>query len=411
MNQLFTRKARIILFSLLICQLGLKAQTTGAETDTIKAKKPDTSFALKADTSLAVKAGSTLVIKSDTMLVINADTAALKRAETALAQKVDALNVKSDSSAANKADPALVMANADTTKKAKAADVKTPAVITPPSDGVIQVKNSKEGTAMDGIIEVKDAGSIKTKDTTATLSQQISTLPAQKADNTAINPNAAPAKDPAATPPANTDAADTKKTDPALAPPAAPPADAAATAPKADSTATVKADTSLAKKADTTQVKTDTTIVQKADTAVIQHIKAENVFLEFGGPGLAISGNYDARFKKERNGWGYRIGAGYFASGGNNVFTIPFQVNYLIGESSHMLELGAGTTFLNSKGTNKGNSKWEFDNVTGFIATATIGYRFQPAHSGINVRVAFVPILYDEGLVPAGGISVGYTFK
>ena len=76
-----------------------------------------------------------------------------------------------------------------------------------------------------------------------------------------------------------------------------------------------------------------------------------------------------------------------------------------------MIEFGAGTTFLNSVGTNVGNSKWEFDKVTGFIATATIGYRYQPTHKGINFRIAFTPILYDEGIVPAGGISVGYTFK
>lgn len=135
------------------------------------------------------------------------------------------------------------------------------------------------------------------------------------------------------------------------------------------------------------------------------------MYLEVGGPGLAISANYDTRFKKERNGWGYRVGLGYFASGGNNVLTVPFQINYLIGEHSHMLELGAGTTFLNSNGTNVGNSKFEFDKVTGFIATAAIGYRFQPEHKGINVRIAFVPILYDEGIIAAGGISVGYTFK
>ncbi|MBS1501206.1 MAG: hypothetical protein JST32_04040, partial [Bacteroidetes bacterium] len=90
---------------------------------------------------------------------------------------------------------------------------------------------------------------------------------------------------------------------------------------------------------------------------------------------------------------------------------IPFQINYLYGEHAHKFELGAGTTFLNSTGTNVGTSKWEFDRVTGFIGTATIGYRYQPEHKGINFRIAFVPILYDEGLIPAGGISVGYTFK
>ncbi|HZX58051.1 MAG TPA: hypothetical protein VFE54_04975 [Mucilaginibacter sp.] len=90
---------------------------------------------------------------------------------------------------------------------------------------------------------------------------------------------------------------------------------------------------------------------------------------------------------------------------------MPFQLNYLIGEHSSMLEVGVGTTFLNSKGTNVGNSKWQFDNITGFVGTASIGYRYQPEHKGINFRLAFVPILYDEGIIPAGAVSIGYTFK
>ena len=171
---------------------------------------------------------------------------------------------------------------------------------------------------------------------------------------------------------------------------------------KTDTLAAKKADTTLSKKSDTTKFAADTTQ---------QTIKAQNVYLELGGPGLAISANYDTRFHKERNGWGYRVGVGFFSSGGNTVFTVPFQVNYLIGEHALMLELGAGTTFLNSTGTNVGNSKWEFDKITGFIATGTIGFRYQPEQKGLNFRIGFVPILYDEGIIPAGGISVGYTFK
>jgi hypothetical protein len=138
--------------------------------------------------------------------------------------------------------------------------------------------------------------------------------------------------------------------------------------------------------------------------------KAQTVYFEAGGPGLALTINYDARFGHKRNGFGYRIGAGYFASGGNNVFTIPIQVNYLVGNGTSLLELGAGTTFLNSYGDNKGKT-FIFDRVTGFIGTATIGYRYQPEQKGINLRIGFVPIFYDEGIIAAGGVSVGYTFK
>lgn len=140
-------------------------------------------------------------------------------------------------------------------------------------------------------------------------------------------------------------------------------------------------------------------------------VKEQSAFLELGGPGLAISGNYDARLHNTRTGWGYRVGMGYFGASGNTVFTIPLQVNYLYGERNHHLELGAGTTFLHSNGTNVGNSVWEFDRITGFIGTGTIGYRYQPARAGITFGAAFVPIVSDEGLIMAGGINVGYTFK
>jgi len=161
------------------------------------------------------------------------------------------------------------------------------------------------------------------------------------------------------------------------------------------------------------QPKRDTVYIKKRDTIFIKqapaHIANRDLFLEVGGPGLAISLNYDKRFSKDnRDGWGFRIGTGYFGDGGNTVFTIPFQVNYLIGNGSNFFELGAGTTFLNSTGDNTGKT-FIFDRVTGFIGTATMGYRYQPEVSNLNFRIGFVPIFSDEGITPAGGISIGYT--
>jgi hypothetical protein len=45
------------------------------------------------------------------------------------------------------------------------------------------------------------------------------------------------------------------------------------------------------------------------------------------------------------------------------------------------------------------------------VATGSIGYRYQPDQKGISFKVEFVPIMYNEGVIPAGGISIGYTFK
>lgn len=138
--------------------------------------------------------------------------------------------------------------------------------------------------------------------------------------------------------------------------------------------------------------------------------KAQSVYLEIGGPGLALTVNYDARFGNRRNGLGYRVGAGYFATDGNNVFSVPLQVNYLFGKGKSLIEIGGGTTFLNSHGNSNGKH-FIFDRITGFVGTATIGYRYQPEEKGINLRIGFVPIFYDEGIIAAGGISVGYNFK
>jgi hypothetical protein len=147
----------------------------------------------------------------------------------------------------------------------------------------------------------------------------------------------------------------------------------------------------------------------KRDSTIIQSARPRTVFLEVGGPGLALTLNYDTRFGQTRDKWGYRIGAGYYNTGANSVFAIPFQVNYLYGGSSSFLELGAGTTFLHSHGSTNG-TYFQFDNITGFIGTATIGYRYQQENGGINFRIAFVPIVYDEGILLEGGLSVGYTF-
>jgi len=147
----------------------------------------------------------------------------------------------------------------------------------------------------------------------------------------------------------------------------------------------------------------------KRDSTIKPAGKPRSVFIEVGGPGLALTINYDTRFGEDRDKWGFRIGAGYYNTGANWVATVPFQINYLKGSGNSFLELGAGTTFVRSEGSTNG-SFFQFDNITGFIGTATIGYRYQQDNGGINFRIAFVPILYDEGIIAEGGISIGYTF-
>src|ERR1700761_1420300 len=93
----------------------------------------------------------------------------------------------------------------------------------------------------------------------------------------------------------------------------------------------------------------------KRDSTIKQATRPRTVYLEAGGPGLALTINYDTRFGNDRDKWGYHIGAGYYNTGANWVATVPMQVNYLYGSGSSFLELGAGTTFVRSQGSTKGS--------------------------------------------------------
>ncbi len=150
----------------------------------------------------------------------------------------------------------------------------------------------------------------------------------------------------------------------------------------------------------------------KRDSTIKPAVRPKTAFLEVGGAGLALTLNYDTRFMQTRDKWGFRIGAGYYNTGSNSVLSVPLQINYLYAiahSTSSFIEGAAGTTFLYSKGSPNGTF-FEFDNITGFCGTASIGYRYQQENGGINFRIVFDPIIYDEGLLYEGGISIGYTF-
>jgi hypothetical protein len=158
----------------------------------------------------------------------------------------------------------------------------------------------------------------------------------------------------------------------------------------------------------------------KMDSTIKQlNTKIRNAFIELGGAGLALTANYDQRFNQGRDKWGFRAGAGYYNTGANWVFSVPLQVNYLYSLNknadptgfwgSSFLELGVGTTFVRSQGSTNGTT-FEFDDITGFCGTATIGYRYQQDSGGFNFRIGFVPVVYYNGLIAEGGISAGWTF-
>ena len=449
MNIVFTSKGRVIILMLLLSLFGLKLTASASarirmvcDTDTT-AKKKANKQVLTSDTTLVIKGGATILRNADTILIINGVPTKISKASPNV--KPD-LGINMDGGA--KADSV-----AKGFQVAPASKIRT---IYTPTEGTIQVKNNPGdqptnttivAPPTDGVIQVRGNGN----------QGQVTTVPAPGGKVPAVIPvpgngaagNANPAQD---------GAQGVSKPDAGKANPSSGDVtngeiqvgdqNAAGNAKngnngkviekhytttilKRDTTTILKKDTTTIIKRDTTTIlQRDTVTIIKKDTITItkrdtigssaqtaeqdttdySQIKAKNYYLQIGGAGLAISANYDARFNAERNGWGYTIGIGGFSSEGNSVITVPFQINYLIGEHSSMLQVGGGATFLRSTGNNTGKT-WSFDKITGFVATGSFGYRYQPEHKGISFKVEFVPIMYDEGIIPAGGISIGYTFK
>ncbi len=148
-------------------------------------------------------------------------------------------------------------------------------------------------------------------------------------------------------------------------------------------------------------------------TARAQEQHLHNFYGEVLGPGIAYSVNYDRRFSPGHAGLGFRVGAGYWTYSPQHLhrFVLPVQLNYLIGKRRHLMEIGAGATFINSAG---GGSEWDMVSEEGWGTAATLsaGYRFQPLNKGVNVRAGATLVYSTAGLplvLPI--VSVGYTFS
>ena len=124
------------------------------------------------------------------------------------------------------------------------------------------------------------------------------------------------------------------------------------------------------------------------------------IYIESSGPGLLVSANYDARFLKGNNGLGYRVGVGFFYLFDDFMFSLPAQINYLIGSKSKYLELGLGITYA---------SKTSIYN--GLSTTSLLGFRYQPINGGFNFRIFISPLINKQEFNPLwAGFSLGHTF-
>ena len=144
--------------------------------------------------------------------------------------------------------------------------------------------------------------------------------------------------------------------------------------------------------------------------------------LEAFGTGSLFSIKFDSRITKNENGVGFSVGIGGSPLGVleescNSGFklAIPVGLNYLIGKTKNLLELGVGGVPMLVSGTKvfclqTPRSKASFfgEDLTGYWYMLA-GYRFQPVHKkGLTYRLFISPLLQKNFPVKLwGGGSVG----
>ncbi len=156
-----------------------------------------------------------------------------------------------------------------------------------------------------------------------------------------------------------------------------------------------------------------------------QGIAKNTIFFELGGNGLIYSINYDRLITKS---FSLRIGYSSFSatvpvglvSDQISVTIIPAMANYLYGDGSSRLELGAGISFVPSITTTQANflpvlfgqnPSISHQSGSGMFFTSVIGYRYQPIDGGFNFRIGFTPLIVNDRVLPWASLSLGWTFN
>lgn len=130
------------------------------------------------------------------------------------------------------------------------------------------------------------------------------------------------------------------------------------------------------------------------------------VFAELGGPGL-LSINYDMRFSKTNEGFGFRAGFGGWSIKESKLILVPLGVNYITSKNERdYFEAGIGATIVSN--SDKGTGEGPFKSNFGFL---NLGYRKQPVDGGYFFKAALVPVFGKGFFWPYyAGVGVGYAF-
>lgn len=154
-----------------------------------------------------------------------------------------------------------------------------------------------------------------------------------------------------------------------------------------------------------------TTIAQVAKTDSISKVP-QAVFFELLGPGGIYSVNYDTRFSKKPGGLGLRGGVSYTQISEASLFTLPVQLNYLLGKNEKFFELGLGATYATAAlDFNDDYYDDKEDSESTVFGTMTFGYRKQPRDGGFMFRGGASPVFGKGFFIPYYAyLSFGYSF-
>ncbi len=162
------------------------------------------------------------------------------------------------------------------------------------------------------------------------------------------------------------------------------------------------------------------TLTFKRDS--LDNKRAQGIYLELFGPSIFYSFNYDTRFFKKQDGLGMRIGLSYATNtsygaeydtvDSSSVFSIPFQLNYLLGKDNKFFEIGLGVTYFNYSGNGMVFLNDSKANINKLLGTMTFGYRYQPKVGGFSYRYSINPVFDTKSFIPWWfAFSIGYTFN
>ena len=141
----------------------------------------------------------------------------------------------------------------------------------------------------------------------------------------------------------------------------------------------------------------------------------KNIYVEFLGSSFMAGIHFDMRFQKgRRDGLGFKFGIG----GGtrpallwiNTVRSIPFELNYVLGNEKASLLLGIGVADIKYTTGDLFLSEVEEHHLSG--VTFHTAFRLQPMQNGFFFQMGlnFLPETEDFSFSPFG-ISIGYGFK